>query len=523
MRLRLFALLSCAVIFGACSDDSGTDSDTGTDTGTDTADASGDVPVEDTTPDADDDADTADGSGNGSGGWDEAAIFFECEIDDDCEDFEGQDQVCVRNVCVIPPVTSAYLVDEEDHDNVVEHPEMDPETGCYEDLFSPAGEDRTVTLVGMVERFGSGPTTESLCMTFYDEATLLPWLVNSECHALADFEENDTDAKNEYVGCFALDPCRCQEHFDGVTDLNAPMIAGAEAAMEAAGTPMAIDDLDSCYSFIGFCSGIEDATEAEACRARVAANGLAPEADSLVFGYTQTRENTLDSVLDEPEGTSVYLMEDVPTNWRFAVKVSGRENRWRDTWEYGQFTRGDLIRSDWPWFTDGVTDPEARDDDELLLADLGLDAAIEAIRIDGTAVSAGAWATIPPAVGLAGGIDDTHGAVAGVIRDCGNDGDERNPWAVVHARVGISFNQGSRLSYFNGNFDDRLPNPARIDTNIDGTFAAIDLPPGPNRVAPVICANDCSSREDYVFAGAKNVFQTPRSVIIATFEGFFLH
>src|SRR5690606_26474612 len=147
-----------------------------------------------------------------------------------------------------------------------------------------------------------------------------------------------------------------------------------------------------------FCSGIEDETEAAACRQRVATNGLNEDVDSLVFGTTQTRENTLDSALDEPEGTSVFLMEDVPTNWRYAVKVSGRENRWRDTWEYGQFTRGDLVRSDWPWFTEGVTDPEARDGKELLLADLGLDAAIDALRIDGTAVSAGAWATIPPAV-----------------------------------------------------------------------------------------------------------------------------
>ena len=42
-----------------------------------------------------------------------------------------------------------------------------------------------------------------------------------------------------------------------------------------------------------------------------------------------------------------------------------------------------------------------------------------------------------------------------------------------------------------------------------------------NRVAPIICVDDCSNRENFVFAGGQNVFQTPKSVIIATFEGFF--
>jgi hypothetical protein len=133
-------------------------------------------------------------------------------------------------------------------------------------------------------------------------------------------------------------------------------------------------------------------------------------------------------------------------------------------------------------------------------------------------VSDGAWNTIPPAVGRPN-VDDRNGAVAGVVRDCGTE--SRNPWAIVHATVGIAFNEGSVLSYFNGNPDNRLPLAGRDDSNLLGTFAAIDLPAGPNRVAPIICAGECSNREDLVFAGGKNVFQTPKSVIIATFEGFF--
>ena len=472
---RVSLPLSALLAIAACSDDDPS-SDTGVDVGeADTVTDSAVDTAADTSTDATSDADT------GEPEYDEAAIFYECDTDDECED----PQICVSNVCVIPPTAAAYLSDDEG-DQPEEFEGMNPSLDCYlnDALFEPAGETRPITLVGKVERFGSGPTTEGLCVTLYDETTLLPWLVNSECNLLSD----DNDDEDLYIGCFELDPCRCDEHFAGTTDLNEVMIEGAEAAMDEAGTPLAIDSLNNCYSFIGYCDGIEDSAAAETCRDRIRTNGLS-EVDSLVFGSVRTTEDLEDSELEDPEGTSLYEFSNVSTNWRFAVKVSGRANRWRDTWEYGLFTRGDVVRDD------------------------------DTIRIDATAVSAGAWATIPPAVGLAGGIDDTHGAVAGVIRDCG--GDDRNPWSIVHATVGISFDENSVLAYFNGNPDDRLPFPGRTDTNVLGTYAAIDLPPGPNRVAPVICTGDCTDREDYVFAGGKNVFQTPKSVIIATFEGTF--
>lgn len=453
---------------------------------------------------------------------DEADVFFECDVDEDCDSFQGEAQECVGNVCVAPPINTAYLVDDEDHDNVVEHWGTVPETSCYATLSSPAGTNRNVSLVGLVERFGSGPTTEGLCVTVYDETVLLPWLVNSECNVLGEPSSSGTPV-DQYIGCFQLDPCRCQEHFDGTTDYTAPMIAGAEAAMASAGTPMTIDDLGACYSFVGFCDGIADDAEAETCRARVAAKGQAPDTNPLILGSTRTRENSLDATLDDPTGSSVYILDNVPTNRHLALKVSGRVNLWRDTWEYGLFTRGDVVRGDWPWFTEGITDPETREPDELLFTDLGLDTPIDAIRLDGMAMSAGAWATFPPSVGLAGGVDDRHGAILGEIRDCGDDGSERNPWAVVHARVGVSFNESSLLSYFNGDFDDPLPNPARLDTNLDGTYAVIDLSPGPNRVVSALCANECWGIEYYVSPGAKNVFVVPMSIAIATFEGYFLH
>ena len=119
------------------------------------------------------------------------------------------------------------------------------------------------------------------------------------------------------------------------------------------------------------------------------------------------------------------------------------------------------------------------------------------------------------------GIDDTHGAIAGTIRDCG-DPNRANPGPqrIVNATVGISFDGDSKLSYFNGNPNDTLPLPGRAATNSDGTYAAIDLPSGPNRVSPIICrpGTTCSSDADFVNAGTRNLFQTPKSIVITSFE-----
>jgi hypothetical protein len=433
------------------------------------------------TADTDPGTDAVEDAG-GSSTFDIAATFYECETDADCEPSGAREQICVSNVCVIPPSTQATLSNDEGSSPVASDESV--ELSCYADdgLFQPAGDDTPVAVAGILERFGSGPPTNGLCVTIYDENVLLPWLVNNECNGLID---EDDDA---YIGCWQLDPCRCLEQFgDNPSSVNDALVDGANAGLEEAGfDAFRVEDLDTCNAYIGYCEAIADADVRSACEARVQALSLSG-ATRLIVGHTRSVENPEDLALEEPEGTSLFRIDNVPANLRFAFKVSGRENRWRDTWEYGMFTRGDLD-------VDGVFTTGAN------------------------VVSDGAWNTIPPAVGRPN-VDDRNGAVAGVVRDCGTD--TRNPWAIVHATVGIAFNEGSVLSYFNGNPDNRLPLAGRDDSNILGTFAAIDLPAGPNRVAPIICAGDCANRDDLVFAGGKNVFQTPKSVIIATFEGFF--
>ena len=470
-HLTLLAV-SCALAAAACSGDSGFTAEGEDAGGPDTADASGE-----------EDAADAEGDAGAAPGFDVEATFYECASDSDCEPFNDRAQLCVSGVCVIPPTETAQLSNDEADEPALE-PDASIALGCYDGgaLFTPAGDDTDVTFRGVLERFGSGPPTTNLCVTVYDEEALLPWLVNHECNGLID--ESDDD----YIGCWQLDPCRCDEHFGPEPNtVNEGLVDAANTGLEAAGDALRVDDLDSCYAYIGWCDALAEGALRDACVTRLQALSVS-DAETLVLGSTRSVEDPEDVQREEREGTSLFSIEGVPTNTRVTVKVSGRETRWRDTWEYGLFTRGDLI-------VDG------------------------AFVTDANVVSDGAWNTIPPAVGRPNA-DDRNGAVAGVVRDCGTD--TRNPWAIVHATVGIAFNQGSVLAYFNGNPDDRLPLPSRVDTNLLGTFAAIDLPAGPNRVAPVICAGDCADRENLVFAGGKNVFQTPKSVIIATFEGYFL-
>jgi len=403
-----------------------------------------------------------------------------------CTDTCPGNEICVNSVCVEPPRDEATLAEQvRDGASLTFTPRPDAtiELGCYTDgsLFADADGPATATLAGDVIRFGSGSPTTGLCVAAFDQDLMLSWQLNSDCDALR------TDDEELYVACYQLDPCRCEEAFGGdPDDAIETMVDGAQAAMREVDGSGNINDLNSCFSAIGYCAGISDGAAREGCVARLRDRTGSANANTLFIGHTVSMVNPDD------DDAGRFEIADFPTNQSFGYKVSGRENRWRDTWEYGLFSGANRV-------VDGV------------------------IEIDSNAVSAGAWRTIPPSVGFPGGIDDTRGAIAGAIRDCGISG-ERAPYNIIHATVGIAFESPDTiLAYFNGNPDNRLPQPGRIDTNQDGLYAAINLPAGPNRVSPVICTENCgpgaSGEPSYTFAGGRNVFQTPKSVIIVTFQG----
>lgn len=493
IALRTLPLLSLLAAGAACTGES-VDTGSVTDTG---ADVSGDTSVE---------TDTTQGSGSsdasGSGqddatgdttepeGYEIPRIYFECQATADCppDPNSGAAQRCINNVCLIPASDPAALAEEEQFLPLTDLPNVD----CYGDeaaFFAPGAGDPTAKLRGNVERFGSGSQPINLCVSHYDETLLLPFLYFSECRGLEPINEADDEAA--FIACFQLDACRCDNAFGATPPSEVTeMVAAAEAALTKAGAadPI-IDSLDKCYAFIGNCGEITDAGVKAACEQRLVDNALAEGPATLIFSHTISVADPANPASDE-EGYYETTVE-IPTNRRLAIKVSGRESRWRDTWEYGLFNPADL------------KDAEGF------------------IRVGANTVGDGAWRTIPPAVGLAGGIDDTHGAIAGTIRDCGDPNRTLTaPQRIVNATVGISFDGESKLSYFNGNPNDTLPLPGRAATNSDGTYAAIDLPSGPNRVSPIICrpGTTCSSDADFVNAGTRNLFQTPKSIIITSFE-----
>lgn len=418
--------------------------------------------------------------------------FYQCSEDSDCGEVGGHTQNCVNNVCVIPPNSSACLAEETIPDETVvtycletDSQILTPERSCYDPtsadyIYLESEGPEMTALSGIVDRFGSGSTTYGLCVAAYNEAMVLPYLVNLECNNF----DQDRD-EDEFIACFQLDTCRCEDFFNG-QDANQEFI---DAAAEAWGED--IDDLDACYTFLGYCDGVEDDTAKTACKERVHSMTIAqmsPEdaakiayQDSVIFAHTRSfRDPDAPIDAEEEQEAGLYELASIPTNTMLTFKVSGIERRWRDTWEYGLFVRADLVIED--HFT-----------------------------LDTNAIADAGWRTIPPAVGLTTSIPDTHGAIAGSVRDCGTA--DRDPLNIMHATVGLSF-EPRVLAYFNGNPANTLPDPSRADTNRLATYAGIDLPPGINRVSPIILTEDGA-----ISAGGRNVFQTPKSLIIATFEG----
>jgi hypothetical protein len=186
-------------------------------------------------------------------------------------------------------------------------------------------------------------------------------------------------------------------------------------------------------------------------------------------------------------------MHGLPTNTFIVTKVSGRMSRWRDTYEFGVAIPADTLGDAPTWTTDESDD------------DWG--------RFDLNVITDGAWRTIPQSAGVPDPTEPDAGAIAGTIRDCGTE--DRGPELIRGARVGF-IQDPTALAYFNGVSSDTLPQPGQAYTNKDGVYAAIDLQAGPNRISVLV-----KIEGELVNAGLRDVFLTPYSVAIATFEGNF--
>lgn len=119
---------------------------------------------------------------------------------------------------------------------------------------------------------------------------------------------------------------------------------------------------------------------------------------------------------------------------------------------------------------------------------------------DLTVISQATWTSFPPTAGLPR-INLGKGAVAGRLYDCGGR-------SVMNATFSLS-NPGEKLTYFNGDPDDTVPQPGLTYTNTRGTYADLNTPAGPNAMVAVAWQDG-----ELKTIGFERFFVLPNTVVI---------
>lgn len=191
----------------------------------------------------------------------------------------------------------------------------------------------------------------------------------------------------------------------------------------------------------------------------------------------------------------VYAIDNVPTNTRLVIRAHGNnaKDKWHDSYYW------DIIL-----FADH-TDPKepAKQPSKY--------AGKDTYRTNPTIVGEGQWTLVPNTIGIQP-IDIGNGVIGGRIRDCGVTGG-RGGWAIHNAKVGLGV-LPKGLAFFNDNEDNTVPVKTVSSTDTLGRFAAVDIAPGPNRVAAAAWIGDKA-----VALGGIDVFVIPDALMIVSLPG----
>ena len=201
------------------------------------------------------------------------------------------------------------------------------------------------------------------------------------------------------------------------------------------------------------------------------------------------------------KGHGVYALEGVPLNTRLVLRTRASKPNdpagWHDTYTYDVV----LFSTHLDAKTGGIQPTKYAGADTVLY--------------NPTIVGEGQWQLVPSTIGIVGGIYEGDGVIGGRIRDCGTT--DRRSWPISDARVGIGV-PPEGISYFNDSELDPVPNKNRVTTNVVGRYAAVGIPPGPNRVA-VLGQIDGKQVE----LGVQDVYVIPNALVIASMPGFIPH
>lgn len=418
----------------------------------DDAQASGD------TAGTDDATTTADTSGDTTVTPGPTTFTPACDSDAKCSGGKS----CVDGVCVQPPSEVAVLSNPK-NDNLPDETEAF-HLGCvgktHAELLAGHTGPSKVTIWGRVDRFGGGSVTENVQVDVFRTADFHPENCPTEaCLKLEDELERDTCMQ----GVLA---CLKDENKVGKPIASAVSINPTEAVANGLDvqTEKAADELCVKGQHLTCPSGYE-------CR--------------------KAAEGDIKCILTH----GIYAVENVPTGESLVVRVRGlnAQAKWYDSYYW------DLVL--FPDRTDAkgaTTQPKKYIDTDTY-------------RFNPTIVGQGQWSLVPNTMGL-NDIRYGYGVIGGRIRDCGVDGG-RGGWPIHKATVGLGV-PAQGIAYFNDNEDDTVPVKTRSYTDTIGRFAAVDVPPGPNRLSAMAKVDGTVKS-----LGGFDVYVVPNSLTIISTPG----
>ena len=156
-----------------------------------------------------------------------------------------------------------------------------------------------------------------------------------------------------------------------------------------------------------------------------------------------------------------YSIPNVPTNTQLVIRSTGPSGKPDTTW--ATMVIFNIVPS--------TADPACKGPLDVYCLDT-TNAAEPKYQLDINALSQSDYVNIPTTSGLAGGISNGMGAIAGEVHDCDNI-------RVGNVQVGVS-PEGDRFTYFNGNPLKTLPDSGRVGSGTDrlGLYAALNVKPG---------------------------------------------